>query len=55
MTLIGLEGYSETELNLLNDEEKRKILKANEINIRQSIGEAVPPIIFEKLQLILRM
>lgn len=44
-----IEGYSETELNLLNDEEKRKILKANEINIRQSIGEAVPPIIFEKI------
>ncbi|OGE83122.1 MAG: restriction endonuclease [Candidatus Doudnabacteria bacterium RIFCSPHIGHO2_02_FULL_43_13b] len=34
------------ELNNLPSEEKRKILKKEEINIRQSLGEAVPTIIF---------
>lgn len=34
------------ELNKLKDEEKRKLLKKEEINIRQSIGEAVPTNIF---------
>ncbi|MDO8589846.1 MAG: DNA (cytosine-5-)-methyltransferase [bacterium] len=34
------------ELNKLSNEEKRKILKKEEINIRQSLGEAVPTIIF---------
>jgi DNA (cytosine-5)-methyltransferase 1 len=34
------------ELNKLSDEEKKKILKKEEINIRQSIGEAVPTVIF---------
>lgn len=34
------------ELNKLPTEEKRKILKKEEINIRQSLGEAVPTIIF---------
>lgn len=34
------------ELNKLSSEEKRKILKKEEINIRQSLGEAVPTVIF---------
>lgn len=34
------------ELNNLSNEQKRKILKKEEINIRQSLGEAVPTIIF---------
>ncbi len=34
------------DLNKLSNEEKRKILKKEEINIRQSLGEAVPTIIF---------
>ncbi|MFV8478832.1 DNA cytosine methyltransferase [Mycoplasma sp. VS428] len=38
-----------SELNLLNQEEKEKILRQNEINIRQSIGEAVPTIIFNQI------
>ena len=37
------------ELNSLSDEEKYKLLKKNEINIRQSIGEAVPTIIFRQI------
>jgi DNA (cytosine-5)-methyltransferase 1 len=40
-------GISLTELNKLSDEEKRKILKKEEVNIRQSIGEAVPTVIFK--------
>jgi DNA (cytosine-5)-methyltransferase 1 len=35
------------DLNKLSIEEKRKILKKEEINIRQSLGEAVPTIIFD--------
>src|SRR3989338_1096388 len=35
-----------SELNKLQAEEKRKILKKEEINIRQSLGEAVPTVIF---------
>lgn len=35
-----------SEINRLSSEEKRKILKKEEINIRQSLGEAVPTIIF---------
>lgn len=34
------------ELNNLEDKEKRKILKLEEVNIRQSIGEAVPTNVF---------
>lgn len=34
------------ELNKLTSEEKRKLLKKEEINIRQSIGEAVPTNVF---------
>ena len=33
-------------LNSLSDDEKYKVSKANEMNIRQSIGEAVPTNIF---------
>lgn len=36
-------------LNTLSENEKRKISKQNEMNIRQSIGEAVPTIIFEQI------
>lgn len=36
-------------LNQLPDLEKKQILKKEEINIRQSIGEAVPTIIFYKI------
>ncbi|MBU2633252.1 DNA (cytosine-5-)-methyltransferase [Patescibacteria group bacterium] len=42
-------GISEDELNKLQDEEKRKFLKKEEINIRQSIGEAVPTVIFYQI------
>lgn len=37
------------ELNKLSDIEKRKLLKKEEINIRQSIGEAVPTEIFYRI------
>jgi len=37
------------ELNSLNADEKRIFLKKNEMNIRQSIGEAVPTHIFEQI------
>jgi len=36
-------------LNEMPDEEKRHFLKQNEINIRQSIGEAVPTLVFQKI------
>ena len=36
----------ECELNKLSDEQKRVFLKKHEINIRQSLGEAVPTAIF---------
>ncbi len=39
-------SISLNDLNKLSDEEKRKILKKEEINIRQSLGEAVPTVIF---------
>lgn len=39
----------EKELNALSYEEKRKFLKKEEINIRQSIGEAVPTEIFHQI------
>lgn len=44
--------WSSESLEYLNglDENKRKLfLKANEINIRQSIGEAIPPVIIQKI------
>jgi DNA (cytosine-5)-methyltransferase 1 len=37
------------EMNALDDDSKRKILKKEEINIRQSLGEAVPTVIFESI------
>ena len=37
------------ELNILNEKEKQRLSKQNEINIRQSIGEAVPTIIFRQI------
>lgn len=39
----------EEELNKLPLEKKQEFLKDNEINIRQCIGEAVPPIIMQKI------
>lgn len=44
--------WSNTEENILNKlptEEKRKFLKKEEVNIRQSIGEAVPTVIFNQM------
>lgn len=41
--------YDLTYLNELSIEEKRKISKKEELNIRQSIGEAVPTIIFRQI------
>ena len=41
----------ESELNKLSGEDKRKFLKKEEINIRQSIGEAVPTEIFHQIAL----
>ena len=40
---------SSDELNSLSDKEKQKLSKQNEMNIRQSIGEAVPTIIFKQI------
>ena len=37
------------ELQAMSDEEKRKFLKQEEINIRQNLGEAVPTIIFRQI------
>lgn len=36
-------------LNQLSNEKKREFLKKNEINIRQSLGEAVPTVIFQSI------
>jgi len=43
----SVESYDE--LNRMTYEKKREWLKKNEINIRQSLGEAVPTIIFEQI------
>ena len=40
---------SENELNKLSLEQKQKFFKKEEMNIRQSIGEAVPIIIFQQI------
>ena len=37
------------ELNKLNECEKQNFIKQNDINIRQSIGEAVPTVIFNQI------
>lgn len=42
-------GASLNELNKLPEDDKRRILKKEEINIRQSLGEAVPTIIFNSI------
>ena len=42
-------NISEEDLNNLTFEEKTLFLKKNEINIRQSIGEAIPTIIIQKI------
>lgn len=39
----------EKELNKMSEEEKIEFLRKNEINIRQSLGEAVPTLIFKKI------
>jgi DNA (cytosine-5)-methyltransferase 1 len=39
----------EEELNNLSEDEKRNFLSKNEINIRQSLGEAVPTFIFNQI------
>lgn len=44
--------WSETpyeELQAMSDDDKRKFLKKEEINIRQNLGEAVPTIIFKQI------
>lgn len=44
--------WSDTDLKRLNNmsvDEKRDFLRREELNIRRSIGETVPPIIFEKI------
>ncbi len=43
-----------TQLNRLTLEEKRALLKKEEMNIRQSIGEAVPTIIFRNIAIRVR-
>jgi len=40
---------SEKQLNLYNYDVKKKFLSKNEMNIRQSIGEAVPTLVFSKI------
>lgn len=40
---------SEKQLNLYNYDTKKEFLSKNEMNIRQSIGEAVPTLVFEKI------
>lgn len=37
------------ELNKMSSQDKRRLLKKEETNIRQSIGEAVPPVIFKAI------
>jgi len=39
----------ETTLNKMSDSEKQDFLSKNEMNIRQSLGEAVPTLIFKKI------
>ena len=42
-------NYSDEHLNSLSLEEKKEFLRKNEINIRQSIGEAVPTGVFKSI------
>lgn len=46
---FGWTDISEKELNNLPLEQKQKFLKREEMNIRQSLGEAVPTIIFRQI------
>src|SRR3989344_3497442 len=39
----------EEKLNRLDEKQKKEFLKSNEINIRQSMGEAVPTLVFDKI------
>lgn len=41
--------YSNDELNAMTEAQKQKLLKQEEIKIRQSVGEAVPTIIFNQI------
>ena len=41
--------HSYKKINEYNHSEKEQLLKSNEMNIRNCIGEAVPPIIFQKI------
>jgi len=45
---------SEQELNALPLRQKIEFLKKNEINIRQSIGEAIPTVIIQKIANIMK-
>ncbi|MCK5564700.1 MAG: DNA cytosine methyltransferase [Planctomycetes bacterium] len=55
MTLMSVSGgfkWTQTpieKLNALSYEDKRKFLKKHELNIRRTLGEAVPTIIFRKI------
>ena len=42
-------AYSLSELNSMEDDEKKRIYKENEINIRQCLGEAVPTVIMRQV------
>lgn len=42
-------SISENKLNSFSSEQKRKFLKKQEMNIRQSLGEAVPTVIFRQI------
>lgn len=47
--------YNLNELNALNEAEKRKLYKENEVNIRQCLGEAVPTEIMRQLAVNIRV
>lgn len=52
MTVPDTFKWSDADINLLNkasDKEKRAYLKKEEIKIRQSLGEAVPTVIFQEI------
>lgn len=42
-------NYSIEQLNAMSDEQKRKVYKENEVNIRQCLGEAVPTAIMKQI------
>ncbi len=47
--------YSLDELNAMSDDEKRKIYKTHEVNIRQCLGEAVPTEIMRQIAANIKM